>query len=308
MSEYQTIHRAQHHFGWDNSLPPVTRVEPGTILEFEVSDAAGGQLTRTSTAADIGALDFARVNPVAGPIWVEGAKPGDVLVVDILDFELSAWGWTAIIPGFGLLADEFKAPYLHISEYDADRVAFTPDIHLPTRPFTGTIGVAPAEPGTHSVVPPRRVGGNMDLRDIIRGATLYLPVEVPGALFSVGDTHAAQGDGEVCGTAVETAMKVQIRLSLSDASILRPQVSVPHVPPTFADGAGHHVTTGIGPDLMLAARESIGDMIDHLGREYGLDPELAYCLCSAAVSLRISEIVDQPNWLVSAYLPKGIFR
>lgn len=309
MSEYQTIHRAQHHFGWDNSLPPVAEIEPGATLEFEITDAGGGQFTRASTRADIAKLDFARVNPVAGPIYVAGAEPGDALEVEILDFAPSSWGWTAIIPGFGLLADQFTDPFLHISEYDADRVAFTDQIHLPTRPFTGTIGVAPAEPGPHSVVPPRAVGGNMDLRDIIRGAKLLLPVQVPGALFSVGDTHAAQGDGEVCGTAVETAMNVRARFSVRKAAgIVRPQVSVPHVPPTFADNAGHYVTTGVGPDLMAAARASISDMIEHLGREYGLDPNLAYCLCSVAVGLRISEIVDAPNWLVSAYLPKGIFR
>ena len=309
MSEYQTIHRAQHHFGWDHSQPPVARIEPGHELTFEVMDASGGQLSRTSTTADVGTLDFARVNPVAGPIHIEGAEPGDALEVEILGFQPSTWGWTAIIPGFGLLADEFTEPFLHISEYDAERVSFTDTIQLPTRPFTGTIGVTPAEPGTHSVVPPRRVGGNMDLRDLVRGATLLLPVEVPGALFSVGDTHAAQGDGEVCGTAVETAMSVRVRFGLrKQMGIPRPQVIVPHVPPTFADGAGYHVTTGIGPDLMAAARDAVRDMIDHLDRAYRLPPELAYCLCSVAVHLRISEIVDVPNWLVSAYLPRGIFR
>jgi acetamidase/formamidase len=309
MNRYQTIHRHQHHFGWDNRLPPVVRIAPGDELEFDVVDASGGQISRASTSADIGRLDFSRVNPVNGPVFIDGAEPGDALELEILDFSPSDWGWTGIIPGFGLCADDFPAPYLHLSEYDSERVVFTPEIQLPTRPFTGTIGVAPAEPGVHSVVPPRRVGGNMDLRDIIRGARLLLPVEVSGALFSVGDTHAAQGDGEVAGTAVESAMRVRLRFGLRKrAGIRRPELEVPHVPPSFAERAGHHVTTGIAPDLMTAARDSVRDMIDHLGREYGLEPELAYCLCSVAVSLRISEIVDAPNWLVSAYLPKGIFR
>lgn len=309
MAEYATIHRHQHHFGWDNQHPPAIRVAPGDTVEFEVMDASGGQLSRDSTAEDVGGLDFARVNPVAGPVHIDGAEPGDALEVEIVDFDMSDWGWTAIIPGFGLLADEFTAPFLHISKYDRERVAFTSEIHLPTRPFPGTIGVALAEPGTHSVVPPRRVGGNMDFRDLVRGARVLLPVEVPSALFSVGDTHAAQGDGEVCGTAVETAMTVKLRFGLhKQAGIQRPQVHVPHMPPNRAEQAGHFVTTGIGPDLMLAARDSVRDMIDYLGREYGLEPEMAYCLCSVAVHLRITEIVDAPNWMVSAYFPKGIVR
>ena len=145
-----------------------------------------------------------------------------MLSVEVLDFAEGHWGWTGIIPGFGLLNSDFTEPWLHISRYDRQSVRFTPEITLPTRPFTGTIGVAPAEAGLHSVVPPRRVGGNLDIRDLTRGAKLYLPVEVPGALFSVGDTHACQGDGEVCGTAVETAMRVQLKFGLLKASRTTP--------------------------------------------------------------------------------------
>lgn len=169
MAGFQTIHRHQHHFGWDNQLDPVTRVEPGQTLRFEVTDAAGGQFRQDSTADDVARLDFGKVNPVCGPVYVEGAEPGDALEVEVVDIESAGWGWTAIIPGFGLLADDFGSAYLHTSEYDGQRVAFTPEISLPTRPFTGTIGVAPAEPGNHSVVPPRRVGGNMTRFKILRG-------------------------------------------------------------------------------------------------------------------------------------------
>ncbi len=304
----KTIHRQRHHFGWNNAFEPALRVGAGETVVFEVVDASGGQLTGTSTTKDVAALDFARVNPVTGPVYVEGAQPGDALVVEIVDFEGSGWGWTAIIPGFGLLADDFPTPFLHISSYGAGGVEFAPGIRLPVRPFPGTIGVAPGEPGLHSVVPPREVGGNMDIRDLTRGATLWLPVRVPGALFSVGDTHAAQGDGEVCGTAIESPMVVTLKFTLTKgANLRRPQFSIPSPPTRRVDERGYHVTTGIAPDLMQAAKDAVRDMIDYLGKEHRLAPDLAYTLCSVAGDLRISEVVDVPNWVVSAYLPKSIF-
>jgi len=308
-SDVKTIHSAHHHFGWDNGLEPVLTVAPGTEVEFDIVDASGGQLTASSDAADVGALDFEMVNPVTGPIVVDGAEPGDALTVEILDFEESGWGWTALIPGFGLLTDEFPDPFLHISQYDAARVRFTPDITLPTVPFPGTIGVALAEAGNHSVVPPRRVGGNMDIHDLTRGSVLHLPVEVAGALFSVGDTHAAQGDGEVCGTAIETPMRTRLRFDLiKGAALPAPQFAMARPAHRFAPAdKGFFATTGVAPDLMDAAKDAVRAMIDHLGKHYGLDPELAYALCSVAVDLRISEVVDAPNWVVSAHLAKGIF-
>lgn len=305
---HPTIHRARHHFGWNNANEPVLRVAPGGTVSFEVVDAGGGQLTRDSTVADVAALDFGRVNPVTGPVYIEGAEPDDAVLVEVLDFQSSGWGWTAIIPGFGLLADDFPTPFLHVTSYGAGGVEFAPGIRLPLRPFPGTIGLAPAEPGQHSVVPPREVGGNMDIRDLTRGAKLWLPVRVPGALFSVGDTHAAQGDGEVCGTAIESPMTITLRFELvKEARLRRPQFALPASPTRQVDERGYHATTGIAPDLMQAAKDSVRDMIDHLGREYKLPPDLAYALCSVAVDLRISEVVDMPNWVVSAYLPKSIF-
>lgn len=304
----KTIHRDRHHFGWNNANAPVLRVAAGETVSFEVVDAGGGQLSRASTVADVAALDFARVNPVTGPVYVEGAEPGDALLVEVLDFQSSGWGWTAIIPGFGLLAEDFPTPFLHITSYGAGGVEFAPGIRLPLRPFPGTIGVAPAEPGLHSIVPPREVGGNMDIRDLTRGAKLRLPVRIRGALFSVGDTHAAQGDGEVCGTAIESPMTITLRFDVAkQVRLRRPQFEIPAAPTRHVDERGYHATTGIAPDLMQAAKDSIRDMIDHLGNEYRLPAELAYALCSVAVDLRISEVVDMPNWVVSAYLPKAIF-
>jgi len=303
----QTIHAARHHFGWDNTNPPVLTAGPGDEIEFEIADASGGQLDPSSSPEDVGRLDFARVNPVTGPVRIDGARPGDALVVDVVEAAPSGWGWTAIVPGFGLLADDFPAPALHISHYSTTGVEWTAGIRLPFNPFPGTIGVAPSAPGLHSIVPPREVGGNMDIRDLTPGARLWLPVAVEGALFSVGDTHAAQGDGEVCGTAVESPMTLRLRFDLvKGARLRRPQFS-PGRRASPPEGA-FHATTGIAPDLMQAAKDAVRDMIDYLSRTYGLEADAAYMLCSVAADLRISEVVDAPNWVVSAYLPTGIFR
>lgn len=304
-----TIHRS--HYGWDHSFPPAARIAPGDELEFDVADASGGQLGGNSTVHDVARLDFTKVNPVAGPVFVDGAEPGDVLKVTLLSFVPSGWGWTANIPGFGLLADEFKEPALHLWRYDPASLAPALFGHwgkVPLKPFTGTIGVAPAAPGLHSIVPPRRVGGNMDVRDIALGTELFLPVEVPGALFSVGDTHAAQGDGEVCGTAIESPMRVALRFDLLKREPLAfPRFRTAGPVSRHLDAKGYEVTTGIGPDLMAAARDSVRSMIDLLGRQRGMPALDAYLLCSVCGDLRISEIVDIPNWTVSFYLPRIIF-
>ncbi|HUF87450.1 MAG TPA: acetamidase/formamidase family protein [Thermohalobaculum sp.] len=310
-SPRHTIHREHHHFGWDNANRPVLTVAPGESVEFDTVDASGGQLSRDSTVADVGRLDFARVNPVTGPVHVDGAEPGDALKVRIESFAPSGWGWTAIIPGFGLLAEQFPDPALNVWSYDAASLApavYGPGGRVPLKPFCGTIGVAPAEAGTHSIVPPRRVGGNMDIRDLAAGTELYLPVEVAGALFSVGDTHAAQGDGEVCGTAIESPMKLALTFDLvKRANLPFPRYETPGPISRHLDGKGYFVTTGIGPDLMEGARAAVMRMIDELSAAQGISPAEAYMLCSVCADLRISEIVDQPNWVVSFYFPKIVF-
>ncbi|EHK59185.1 acetamidase/formamidase family protein, partial [Allomesorhizobium alhagi] len=169
-----TIHGRSHHFGWDHSLPPAQTVAPGSTIRFECLDSGGGQFKPDSTVTDVSSLDFSRVNPVTGPVFVDGAEPGDALKITIDEFEPSGFGWTANIPGFGLLADQFTEPALNLWKYDA--AALTPALYgrngrVPLKPFAGTIGVAPAEPGLHSVVPPRRVGGNLDIRDLAAGTT-----------------------------------------------------------------------------------------------------------------------------------------
>jgi acetamidase/formamidase len=296
-------------YGWDNSIEPALEIESGETVLLHVRDASDEQLGPDSTAPDVAALDFAKVNPVSGPIYVKGAAPGDTLAVELLEFEPPAWGWTAIIPGFGVLADEFPDPWLRISTVEDGVVRFSDRVTLPYRPFPGTLGVAPAEPGPHSIVPPSRWGGNMDIKHLNAGSTLYLPVGVEGALFSLGDTHAAQGDGEVCGTAIETAMDVVLRLSVrKDLHVDAPQFDVPAGLPADHVRSSHHVCTGIGPDLMECTRDAVRATIGWLGDTHGLDREEAYAVASVACDLRIHEVVDAPNWIVGCFVPESIFE
>ena len=312
-----TIHGAQHHFGWDNSLSPALRAEPGSTIRFQCHDSAAGQLGPSSTVADVAALDFGKINPVSGPIFVEGAKPGDVLKVTLESFtpqpfDGRGFGWTANIPGFGLLADQFTDPALTVWSFDPTSMApalWGKSARVPLKPFAGTIGVAPAEIGLHSIVPPRRVGGNLDIRDLAAGTVLYLPVEVDGALFSVGDTHAAQGDGEVCGTAIESPMDVVLTLDLVKNTPLKlPRFTTPGPVTRHLDAKGYEATTGIGPDLMSAARDAVSGMVDVLCAQQGISAVEAYMLCSVCGDLRISEVVDMPNWVVSFYFPRCVFE
>jgi acetamidase/formamidase len=312
--ETHSIHELRHDafaYAWDNSLEPAIEVDPGEAVLLHVRDASDEQIHEHSGVEDVLKLDFSHVNPVSGPILVKGARPGDVLEVELLEFRPQGWGWTAIIPGFGLLADEFPDPWLRISPVDgaSGRVRFSDRITLPYRPFPGTLGVAPAEPGAHSIVPPSRFGGNMDTKHLNPGTRLYLPVGVEGALFSLGDTHAAQGDGEVCGTAIETAMDVVLRLSVRrDFSVDAPQYELPAGAVAEHERSAYHVCTGVGPDLMEATRDAVRATIDYLGRAHGLDREEAYALASVACDLRIHEVVDAPNWVVGCFVPQSIFE
>ncbi len=296
----QTLHhRDRRHLGWDASLPPAVEIEPGGSVELVLQDAFGGQLGLHATPADIAALDLGAANPLTGPVAVAGAAPGDTLAVTIDELTVGEHGWTAVIPGFGLLADQFPTPHVLVSEVGTEEVLVGALARIPVRPFLGTIGVAPADPGPHSVIPPRRVGGNMDCRDVRAGATLLLPVEVPGALLSAGDPHAAQGDGEVCGTAVETTAVVRLTVELRHGlRIDQPQLELaPEPVAERREGPNRRLTMGVGPDLFAGARDATLAMIELLGR-HGLDPADAYALCSVAGHLRILEVVDAPNWIV----------
>jgi acetamidase/formamidase len=299
------------HSAWDNSLDPVLTVEPGDVVRFECRDALDGQVGRDSTAEDLANASFDPVHPLTGPVHVEGAEPGDVLEVELLDFEHKGWGFTGYMPGemgLGLLPEDFEEAGLHVWDLDGDVGQFVDGIEVPLDMFPGTIGNAPAEDGEHDTLPPRDVGGNMDVKHMTAGSTVYLPVEVDGALFSTGDCHAAQGDGEVCVTGIEAPMFVTARFDVrKDLDIEQPQLetSGPFTP-TGRDEP-MYATTGIADDLMEATKKAVRHMIDHLHDHRGLTRGEAYILCSAAVDLKISEVVDAPNWTVTAYLPESIF-
>ena len=312
MSNNHTIHSLQHHFGGDNANKPVIDIKSGETIEIDTVDSSGSQLNIDSTIDDVKNLDFSKVNPVTGPIFIEDAKEGDVVEVELIDFIASGWGWTAVIPGFGLLSDEFKDPDLNLWKYNKDNPIesiYSTYGKVPLKPFVGTIGLALKEPGNHSIVPPRHCGGNLDIKDLSKGSKVRFPVQIPGALLSLGDTHAAQGDGEICGTAIESPMKVIVKVNLiKNMKIPSPQFETFGPVSNHIDKDGYFVTTGVGSDLMEGAKNAIRSMIDLLVKKLNIPDSKAYMFCSVCADLRISEVVDVPNWVVSCYFPKSVFN
>ena len=308
MATHHLDDRQCHPF-WDNSLPPRARIQPGDTVVFETLEASANQITPQSDGEALATLSFDPIHPLTGPVYVEGAQPGNVLSVEVIRLEHKGWGWNGVIPGFGLLSEEFDSPYLHHYQLKGDQCVFRDDIVIPYEPFCGVMGVGPAERGRLSTIPPRWNGGNLDIRHLTPGTQVFFPVLVEGALFSCGDCHSAQGDGEVNGTGIETPMTVTLRFDvLKDAGIPELRfITPPGKRLTVADQGGYYVTTAHGPDLFMNARQAIRYMIGYLVETHHVTREQAYSLCGAAVDLKISEIVDAPNWIVSAYLPLGIF-
>jgi formamidase len=332
------------HNRWHPDLEPLAEVGVDEEVRLETEDGLAGQLTRESMHTDVGRLNLGLGHPLTGPIYVRDAEPGDVLEVQFLEYETDDFGTTAVIPGFGYLEDLFPDPYLVKWEIEDGlaRAAELPGVAVPEETFAGVVGVAPshalledfrrreetlrergqpvADPLPEAAVPsaaadglrtipPRETGGNLDVRQLVAGSRLWLPVTVPGALFSIGDLHFAQGDGEVCGTAIEVAGAVTVRFALLESPAGRtrfPSYETPARP-----GRASFATTGIpveqGMNLDAAAREALLEMVAHLERTYGLERPAAYALCSAVVDLRVSEVVDVPYPLVSALLPLDVF-
>ena len=292
---------------WDNSVSPRLTIDLGDTVVIECAEPVG-QITPDSNAEDLANLDFSKVHALTGSIYINGAAAGDVLEVEILDMQHKSWGWTGHIPGFGLLQEDFDFAYIHHWELNGEDCVFGLNgITLPFEPFPGCIGVAPVESGRLTTIPPRANGGNVDVRDLVVGSTFWLPVLADGALFSTGDCHSAQGQGEVCGTAIESPMTVKMRFDVrKDLSIKELQIRRPS-PMTKVDSHGYHITTAHGPDLMENAKNAVRYMIEWIVENHRLTESQAYCLCSAAGDLKIAEIVDAPNWVVALHMPLSIF-
>ena len=340
------------HTRWHPDIPATMHCQPGDEVHLETRDAIDGQLSMDSAHGDLLRVDRTVVHPLTGPIHIDGAEPGDLLVVELLEISTGSFGYTAQFPGFGFLHHEFRKPFLVRWEI-ADGAATSPDlpgVRIPASPFMGTIGVAPSRELLHRIIhrerelaersdhvalpeprgavpaaiandglrtkPPRENGGNLDVKQMVAGTRALFPVWVPGALFSVGDGHHAQGDGEACGTAIETTATVVLRFDVvaGGAGPMRDvRFSGNYVEPT-----GPYVATtglsvyasdgGLPEDLNEAARSALTNMIEYLVAEHGYSRQQAYAICSVAVDLKVSEIVDAPNFVVTAVLPLDIFR
>jgi formamidase len=333
------------HNRWHPDVEPVAVVRPGDVATLDAPLGTGDQIGPASTHDDLLALDFSQ-DLLAGPVFVEGAEPGDVLAVEILDVEPADFGFSAVLPGFGFLADVIPGPYLVTWDLAGGlaRSAALPGVAIPANPFPGTIGVAPSRELIEAAraredalglglddfspppvpphagdglgtLPPRENGGNVDIRQLGRGARLFLPVHVEGALLSLGDCHFAQGEGEVCGSAIEIGARVTVRVEVGRGRPWTPRF------PAFETAAQperrYLATTGIPLtddgrnellDVRLAARRALLELIDYLVATYGFERGAAYVLASVAAELRLSAVVDLPNALVSALLPLDVFE
>ena len=353
------------HNRWNRDLDAAITVQPGEEVQLLCRDALDiGDQAKTMTSEGTMTIDLGRIHPLTGPIHIEGAEPGDILEVEILDVApLVDFGYVTVSPALGLFGtlrpegiaafapyteasqlsdpesrDAFRKPSPRTSPTTAGRppcscfassAVRTPDsrrssaptpgseARIPITPFMGILGNAPMRKGMYRTFPPSvsgGMGGNTDVRQLVKGTRLQLPVYVEGAKFSAGDGHMAQGDGEITGTAIETLMSATLRFSVIKNSIITsPRAMVPAADPTQLAMStqmreqGYYITTGTGPDLMENAKNAVRDMIDWLVTDQQVSLHEAYMLCSVVGDLKISETVDIPNWLVSMTFPRGIF-
>jgi acetamidase/formamidase len=301
-----TIDPTLIHHRWIKALEPALRIESGDTVNYDLMVAGDPNIREGQSAADA-KFDWETIYNLSGPLWVTGAQPGDTLEIEILELVPGAWGWAAILPGLGLLPEDFPDAILKTIDIRNGRYAQLCDnVRIPLSPFLGTMGTHPGEPDGELPFPPHRGGGNMDNRHLTQGATLYLPVWCPGALFSCGDPHAVQGDGEVCVTALECPMRVTLRFTLHKKTIPCPQFRVPAGSHQAETGA-YYSTSGIETDLMTCAKTAVRAMIDWITATHGLSRADAYFLCSLAGDLRIHQIVAPPTYNVGITLPLAVF-
>ena len=293
------------HHRWNAALSPALTVPSGDVVHFRCRDSSDGQVTAESSRADFLRIDRERVHALSGPVYVEEARPGDVLQIEVLDVRHQGWGWSSIVPGLGLLDERFRDPYLFIWKLAEGFTVSMAPARVPLRPFCGIMGVAPAADGEFRTRPPGPFGGNLDVRELSKGATLYLPVFRPGALFSTGDAHAAQGNGEVCINGIEMPADVSLRFRVRrDLRLSAPMAETTAVEPLPSSGEWLMLEADENP--LRAAATATSRMVDFLVERWSFTPENAYLLCSAAMSLRLSQVVNRPMTTVTAAFPKTI--
>ena len=311
--ELKLLPRNVHWGYYDATVKPVLRVRSGDTIRVETMVAGGAQRLTAAGLSEAEIPDALKavegavkergpgVHPLTGPIWVEGAEPADVLEVKILGIEfLHPFGVTGFVPERGALPDEFPYTRFKLLRYDlaAGTVQFAPGVILRLAPFFGSIGVAPSPLlGRISSGPPGHHTGNLDNKELVSGSTVFLPVHVPGALLSMGDGHAMQGDGEVTLTALETSLRGDVQVTLRKGKRLNwPRAETPT----------HYITMGLHTDLDEAARLATREMIDFLVTEKGMNRDEAYMLCSLAADLRVTQVVDGTKG-IHAMIAKSIF-
>ena len=359
-------------------IPPAAKADPGDMIILHTRDALDAEFRLDSTADDLSTFDLGLVHPMTGPVYINGAKRGDALEVELIDIAPDEYGYTVIIPGFGFLRDVFPEPY--IVNWRLTRIGAVsdgmPGITVPYEAFPGSIGVLPGEPeikkwkareaelaaaggvaltpspggalpasvcgenGTNKddclrTIPPRENGGNMDVQQQQMGTKIIFPCFIDGCGLFAGDIHYAQGDGEVSGTAIEMGSVLTVRVKIlpgqgegmdmpvtvgNDQIIdMEPTryyqtLGIPlkekgEIPPSHAYLNSNKFVhlANVSEDLVVSARHALLQMIDYLVAEHGLTKEQAYILCSVAVDLRVGQVVDVPNFIVSAVLNMDVF-
>ena len=294
-----TLTKDQTHNKFSSAIPPILTVDSGAIIEAYTEDAADEQFNLNSTVDDLKTLSFEPIHPLTGPVFVKDAKPGDVLKVTLHDIDIGDWGWNAIFPGFSFVSDSIKGEYLRIYDLKDTKeyVKFNDSISLKLNPFPGVMGVAPATSEMLSTIPPRANGGNMDDPSMTEGTSVYFPVFVEGGLFSIGDGHAVQGLGEVCGTAIEVPLRIVYEIEL----IKNKSIEEPHY-----ETSDYYATTGFGTTIDIAAKKATLYMVRYLMNTHNFNEKEAYALCSLAGNLHIAETVDTPHMLVSMHMSKTV--
>ena len=294
------------HSRWNRALPPRLHIQPGDTVHLDCVDASGAQVNPKTTLSEFLAIDRQRIHALTGPIFVERAEPGDVLQIDVLKVVHRGWGWSSVIAGLGFLKERFSEPFLfHWKLEGAVSRSLAPAI-VPLRPFCGVMGVARAEDGEFTTRPPGPFGGNMDVRQLCAGATLYLPVYNNGALFSAGDAHAAQGDGEVCINGIECPADVTLRFRLHKQQRLAAPIVESGVIRGQETGGDAWFVVESATDAAGAARAATSRMIDLLVDRWAFTPVHAYLLCSVAMNLHMSQVVNEPMFTVCAEMPKSL--